>query len=54
MSNYSLLYDVAKAHHAELAREVAMTRLGRDFMRNQKPAKVTKKLRSFLSSLSLT
>ncbi|MCJ7700695.1 MAG: hypothetical protein MUO62_03855 [Anaerolineales bacterium] len=52
MSNYSLLLDVAKARNAELVREVAMTRLGHEFKRNQKPIKVMKKLRMFLSSLS--
>jgi hypothetical protein len=52
MSNYSLLLDVAKAHQAELAREVKTVRPPRNFKPSQKVTKLAKILRISLTSLS--
>jgi hypothetical protein len=48
MSEFNLLLDVAKVRHAELAREVEMTRTPRSLRRNRKSTSIAKKIRSFL------
>ena len=44
----SILYDVAKARHAELAREVEMTRIQRNVRRNRRSTSIIKKMRLLL------
>jgi hypothetical protein len=50
MSDYSLLFDVARARQQETAREVEMTRISRDLRRNMKSTSLAKKLRTFLAA----
>jgi hypothetical protein len=52
MSNHNLLLDLAKARQADLAREVAMNRVGHIVRRSQKPESLARKLRLLLASLT--
>ena len=50
MSNYSLLHDVVKVRQEELAREVELARIGREFRRYRKSTSLAKKLRAILAA----
>ena len=50
MSDYSLLFDVAKVRQQDTAREIQKTRISRDLQRNPKSTSLAKKLRTFLSA----
>ena len=50
MSDYSLLFDVAKVRQQEMVREVEMTRINRDLRHNLKSTSLAKKLRAFLTA----
>ncbi len=52
MSDFSLLFDVAKVRQAELAREVEIARKGHNLRRNSKPTSITRKLRTYFASRS--
>ena len=51
MTNYSLLFDVAKARQEELAREVEITRAAQRLNRKTKSISLAKKLRTFLTAM---
>jgi hypothetical protein len=52
MSDYSLLFDVAKVRQSELARDFEIARKHRNLGRNTKNISLTKKMRTILKSIS--
>ena len=50
MSNHNLLLDVAKARQADIAREVAVTRVIHLVQRSQKSTSFARKLRFFIAT----
>ena len=50
MSDYSVLFDVAKLRQQETAREVELTRISRVTRRNNKSISLAKKLRDLLAA----
>ncbi len=51
MSDYSILFDVAKVRQQELAREFEISRIHREARKNRKPVSMAKKLRTLLTSI---
>ena len=52
MSDYSLLFDVAKVRQVELARDFEIARKYHNQGRNMKNSSLTKKMRTILKSIS--
>jgi len=48
MSDYSLLFDVAKVHQADVAREAELVRISKEFKKGKKSDKRRSKFRFFL------
>jgi len=52
MTDYSLLFDVAKVRQAELVRDAEIARRNRNMRRDRKQASITRKLRTYFASRS--
>ena len=52
MSDYSLLFDVAKIHQAEIAREAELARISKKRKQAGKSNRITGKLRTLLTARS--
>jgi len=48
MSDYSLLFDVAKVHQADIAREAELVRISKELKHGRKSNKKQSKLRTLL------
>jgi hypothetical protein len=52
MSDYSLLFDVAKVRQAEMVRDAEIARRNSNLRRNRKPTSITRKLRTYFAARS--
>jgi hypothetical protein len=52
MSDYSLLFDVAKVRQAELVRDAEIARRNRNLQGSRKHVSITRKLRNYFASRS--